>query len=156
MMRERHQEADRVFQKLFEPGVIRAEVCNVVAWRLATDTDLPLRPRELAVEFARKAVELAPEDGDVWKTLGVVQLRAGHWKESIDALQKSNTLRKGGDSSNWFFLAMAQWHLGDKDEARKCYNQGVQWMEKNQPEDEELPRFRAEAAELMSVEKKKD
>jgi hypothetical protein len=51
---------------------------------------------------------------------------------------------------------MAHWHLGDKDEARKCYNQGVQWMEKNQPENEELRRFRAEAAELLGVEKKKD
>jgi Flp pilus assembly protein TadD len=108
------------------------------------------------VEFARKAVELAPEDGTAWNTLGVALLRAGSWKESINALQKSKDLRKAGDSSNWFFLAMAHRHLGDQDEARKWYNQGVQWMEKNQPEDEELRRFRAEAAELLGIEKKQD
>jgi tetratricopeptide (TPR) repeat protein/tRNA A-37 threonylcarbamoyl transferase component Bud32 len=156
LTRERYEEANRVFGKLFEPELIRADICNYVAWRLATDADPQLRPPEITKEFARKAVELAPEDGNVWKTLGVVQFRAGHWKESINALQKSNNLCKGGDSSNWFFLAMAEWHLGDKDEARKCYDQGVQWMGKNQPEDEELPRFRAEAAELMRVEEKKD
>jgi Tetratricopeptide repeat len=89
-------------------------------------------------------------------SLGVALLRAGNWKESINALHKSKDLRKGGDSSNCFFLAMAHWHLGDQDEARKWYNRGVQWMEKNQPEDEELRRFRAEAAELLGIEKKKD
>jgi tetratricopeptide (TPR) repeat protein len=156
MLKERHQEANRVFQKLFEPELIRANVCNHVAWRLATYTDLQYRSPEIAVEFARKAVELASEDGNVWNMLGVAQFRARNWKESIHALQKSKNLRKGGDSLNWFFLAMAHWHLGDKDEARKCYNQGVHWMEKNKPENEELPRFRAEAAELLGIEKKKD
>jgi serine/threonine protein kinase/tetratricopeptide (TPR) repeat protein len=155
-MSERHKEAASVFRKLFEAELTSADLCNDVAWRLATDTDLKLRPPELAVEFARKAVELASEDGNVWNTLGVAQLRAGNWKESITTLQKSNDLRKGGDSFNWFFLAMAHWHLGDKDEARKWYNHGVQWMEKNQPKNEELRRFRAEAAELLGIEKKKD
>src|SRR5439155_14572144 len=108
-------------------------------------------PPEIAVEFARKAVDLASEDGKVWNTLGVAQLRAGNWKESINALQKSKDLHKGGDSFNWFFLAMAHWHLGENDKARKCYNQGVQWMEKNQPENEELRRFRAEAAALLGI-----
>src|SRR5262249_37570074 len=103
MMQERHPEAQRVFQKLFEPEVIRADVYNVVAWRLATDTDLPLRPPEIAVEFARKAVELAAEDANVWTTLGVVQFRAGNWQEAITALQKSQDLRKGGAGLNWFF-----------------------------------------------------
>ena len=55
-------------------------------------------------------------------------------------------IRNGGDSFDWFFLAMAHWQLDEKDEARKWYDQGVQWMEKNKPEDEELRRFREEAA----------
>src|SRR5439155_9025874 len=71
--RERHAEANRVFRKAFEPELVSADACNYVAWRLATDTDRQLRPPELAVEFARKAVELAPEDGTVWTTLGVAQ-----------------------------------------------------------------------------------
>jgi len=57
-------------------------------------------------------------------------------------------LRKGGDSLDWFFLAMTRWQLGDKQEARKWYDKAVQWMEKNQPKDEELIRFRAEAEEF--------
>ena len=41
--------------------------------------------------------------------------------------------------------------LGQKDEARQWYNRAVEWMEKNQPEDEELRHFRAEAAELLGM-----
>src|SRR5262249_31870935 len=156
MMGGRHAEANRVFRKLFEPELVSADACNQVAWGLATDTARPLRPPELAVAFARKAVELAPADGAVWTTLGVAQFRAENWQESINALQKSQEFRKGGDSVAWFFLAMAQWRLGNKDEARRWFDQAVGWMDKNQPENEELWRFRAEAAELLGLKEKKE
>jgi Flp pilus assembly protein TadD len=155
-MSGRHKEANSVFRKLFEAELISASTCNCVARRLATDMGLKLRPLEIAVEFARKAVELAPEDGNIWNTLGLAQFRAGHWNVSINAVQKSKDLRMGGDSLDWFVLAMVHWQLGDKDEARKWYNQGVQWMEKHQTENEELRLFRAEATELLGMEKKKD
>jgi hypothetical protein len=48
---------------------------------------------------------------------------------------------------------MAHWQLGDKEKARTRFDQAVQWMEKNQPNNEELRRFRAEAAELLNIEK---
>ena len=64
-------------------------------------------------------------------------------------------LRKGGDSFDWFFLAMAHWQLGEKDKAREWYDRAVQWMDKNQPKNEELRRFRAEAAELLELKEKK-
>ena len=56
-----------------------------------------------------------------------------------------------GDSREWFLLAMAHWKLGDKAEARAWYDKAVEWMEKNQPKNEELRRFRAEASELLGV-----
>jgi hypothetical protein len=72
-------------------------------------------------------------------------------------------LRQGGDAFDFFFLAMAHWQLGHKDEARQWYSQAVGWMEKNQealtkdrPHAEELKRFRAEAAELLGIDAKKD
>ena len=58
-------------------------------------------------------------------------------------------LRKGGDAVDWFFLGMAQWQLGAKDEARVSYLRAVEWMDKNKPQDEELRRFRTEAQELL-------
>ena len=65
-------------------------------------------------------------------------------------------LRNGGDSYDWFFLAMAHWRLGEKEKGRQWFDGAVQWMDKNMPKGSELGRFRAEAAELMKVEPKKD
>ncbi len=67
------------------------------------------------------------------------------------ALEKSMELRDGGDAFDWFFAAMAHWHLGNKPLARSWYDKAVTWMEKNQPKDEELIRFRAETAALLDV-----
>ena len=99
-----------------------------------------------------KAIELDPQQGGYWNTLGVARYRVGDWNEGIHALKQSNELMKGESFSfNAFFLAMAHWQLDEKDEAGKWYKQAVDWMEKNQPENEELGRFRAEAAELLGI-----
>ena len=98
-------------------------------------------------------MELSPTAGEFWNTLGVAQYRAGAWKEAIKTLTKSMELRNQGDSSEYFFLAMSHEQLGEKIAARKWNDRGVQWLEKNKPQDVEFKRFRAEAAELLSQKK---
>ena len=102
----------------------------------------------------RKPSNLTPRKRTNWNTLGAAHYRAGDWKAAIEALTKSMELGKGGDSTDWFFLAMAHWQLGDKTQARSWYDKAVPWMEKNQPKNEELIRFRAEAAALLEVNEK--
>jgi tetratricopeptide (TPR) repeat protein len=107
---------------------------------------------------ARKAVELAPQSSMAWQMLGWAHYRTGDWRASVEALEKSCALQdnpKGGDSFQWFFLAMAHWQLGAKDKARELYDRAVEWMDKNQPKNEELRRFRAEAAQLLELKEKK-
>jgi eukaryotic-like serine/threonine-protein kinase len=128
---------------------------NNLAWALATCTDAKLRDSKQAVELAKKAVELAPKQGDAWNTLGVAQYRASDWKAAIETLTRSMELRSGGGSTDWFFLAMAHWQLGDKLQARSWFDRAIPWMDKNQPKNEELIRFRAEAAALLEVKEKK-
>jgi hypothetical protein len=62
---------------------------------------------------------------------------------------------KGGDAAQWFFLAMAQWQLGQKDKAREWYDRAVGWMDKNEPKNVELRRFRVEASKLLELKEKK-
>jgi hypothetical protein len=50
---------------------------------------------------------------------------------------------------------MAKWQLGDRRAAREWNDKAVEWMQKNQPNDAELIRFRSEAAELLGVNEKK-
>src|SRR5262249_5451645 len=126
-----------------------AEVPNGLAWRLANAADAKQRDGRQAVAFAQLAVKAAPANGNYWITLGAAHYRAGNWKEAVAALEKSMELRKGGDSFDWFFLAMAHWQLGEKQKAHKWFDQAVQWMDKNQPMNEVLHRFRSEALELL-------
>jgi tetratricopeptide (TPR) repeat protein len=123
---------------------------NLLAWRLATEPDARFRDGKRAFELARKLVERAPSEGMYRNTLGVAEYRAGDWKAAIASLDMSRVMLNGNfESFNLFFLAMAHWQLGDKEQAGNYYRQAVQWMEKNQPKNEELVRFRAEAAELL-------
>jgi serine/threonine protein kinase/tetratricopeptide (TPR) repeat protein len=133
---------------------------NNLAWLLATSQDVKFRDPRLAVAHAKKAIELAPSEGTFWlvfwNTLGVSQYRNGDWKEAIEALMKSVQICKGGDSNDFFFLAMAHWQLNEKDKARAWYDRAVAWMDKHDPKNEELKRFRAEAAALLGLAKARD
>jgi tetratricopeptide (TPR) repeat protein len=107
-----------------------------------------------AIVTAREAIKLAPQSSLAWQVVGWAHYRNGDWKASIEALEKSCALQdnpKGGDAGQWFFLAMAHWQLGEKEKARKWFDQATDWLDKNQPKNEEFRRFRAEAAELMGI-----
>jgi serine/threonine protein kinase/Flp pilus assembly protein TadD len=120
-----------------------------LAWFLANCPARQFRDPDRAVSLAKEAVELAPKGGDCWRTLGAAQYRAGDWNSAIAALKRATENRSGGDSAEWFFLAMAYWRLGDKQQARAWYDRAVRWMDEHQPRDEKLRRCRAEAAAVL-------
>jgi tetratricopeptide (TPR) repeat protein len=126
------------------PGLL-----NNLAWVLATCPEPKVRDPRRAVKLATKAIELEPKNASYWNTLGQAHYRAGSPKEAVAALEKSVELRKGGDCSDWLFLAMARWQLGEKDEAERWYGQAVRSMDKDRPQDENVRRLAAEAAELL-------
>jgi tetratricopeptide (TPR) repeat protein len=124
---------------------------NDCAWVLANCPVLTVRDPAKAVLLAREAVDLMPSAGPYWNTLAVALYRAGDWPGSITAAKKSLELRDGGDSFDWFFLAMSHWKLDQKDEARSWYGKAADAMNRDQSQNKELIRFRAEAAELMGM-----
>jgi tetratricopeptide (TPR) repeat protein/tRNA A-37 threonylcarbamoyl transferase component Bud32 len=136
------------------PGM--AEWHNELAWLLANYPGLKLGEPGQAVAHAKKAVELAPGRSDFWNTLGVAQYRNGAWKAAIEALMKSVQIGKGGDSNDFFFLAMAHGQLNEKEKARAWYDRAVAWMDKYQPQNKELKRFHAEATALLGLVKAAD
>jgi serine/threonine protein kinase len=128
-----------------------ASIHNDLAWLQATRPDVPFRDPAGAVASACKAVELDPTKGAYWNTLGVAYCQARQAKEALAALAKSMELRRGGDSFDWFFLAMAHAQLGQKEDAWKWHKKAIEWMDKHQPGNSELRRFREEAATLLNV-----
>ena len=126
------------------------EANNNFAWCLATCPSGAHRDAARAVALARRAVELAPEQGGSWNTLGVALYRTGDDRSAVGALDKSMSLRRGGDPFDWLFLAMAHRQLGNLPEARRWYEQSLKWLEQKQSRSPELRRFRAEAQAVLS------
>jgi len=68
-----------------------ARLLNSIAWELAIH-DFRL---DDALELAKKAVRLAPEDGNIWDTLGEVHARRGEYAEAVRAEQEAVALSAG-------------------------------------------------------------
>ncbi|HZV06502.1 MAG TPA: tetratricopeptide repeat protein [Gemmataceae bacterium] len=126
---------------------------NALAWLLANCPDRALRDPAQALQLAKQAVKGAPKNSEYRNTLGAAHYRVGEWQKAVDALNESMRLNRGGDATDWFFLAMAHWRLGDKNEGRKWHQKAVESMDKKQSQDEELRQFRAESAQLLATEK---
>lgn len=146
---DRFRDSEAAYRKAVDLAPTVSVYCNNLAWLLATCPDTAQRNPQQALQWALKAVELRPTAGGHWNTLGVAHFRNADWDASISALTKSIELTSGGDSSDFFFLAMAHWHLGNQDKARQWMDQARQSMQRSGPQDRELQRFRAESAELL-------
>jgi serine/threonine protein kinase len=144
---EFHQARQQFYGLLRETCPATAEEYRQLAWFMATAFDTELRDPQQAVELARKALEMDPIRQKCTYTLGVALYQAGEMNAALEALQKPSYT----DAAKFFFLAMAQWRLGDTERARKSYDRAIEWMDKNGPRDEELPHFRAEAATLLGI-----
>jgi serine/threonine protein kinase/tetratricopeptide (TPR) repeat protein len=130
------------------------------------------RKLDEAIAWYRKAIELDPKSVIAWQCLGWVQYRAGNWKASIEALEKSCILQNPGDFGQWIVMSLAHWKLAiEKDlpeqerdrhmtEARRWYDHAVKqignrvWGEKLF--DQALQAFLKEAAELLGVKVKQE
>ena len=68
-----------------------------------------------------------------------------HWPPA----RRSMALSKGGNASDWFFMAMALWQKGDKDKARMWFEKAVAWTREKDPKNKELLQFWEEAGDIL-------
>jgi tetratricopeptide (TPR) repeat protein len=150
-----YRESAAVYDILLAKAPDQVRYQNNLAWLLATCPLEEVRDPRRAIELARNAVEVEPTNASIWNTVGTALYRNRDWSGAIDSLNRSMSLL--GDNSplfsnNAFFLAMAHWQLGHKDEARQWYCRALEWMERSKLNGGELSRFRAEAASLLGLE----
>jgi hypothetical protein len=122
---------------------------NDSAWTLISHPDLDHHDIARAIQLAEQAITLEPESATYWNTLGIAYFRARDWKATTHALEQAVELSGGGTSFDHFFLAMAWWQQGDKEQAHHWYWRGNAWMEEHNPDHETLIRFRKEATALL-------
>jgi len=127
-----------------------AEAADILR-QLATDDlhETGATPAKEAAEFASRATKLAPKDARNWSLLAAAEYRLADWKAVDAALKKAIELPEGGTSDNQFLLAIAQWQLSNKTEARKWYEKAVSAMATGNAGDGEVKRLRAEIEKLL-------
>jgi tetratricopeptide (TPR) repeat protein len=138
-----------------------------LAWCLASPQSINRTQEELdqAIAHAKRAVELSGEGFlpliESHTGLGVAFYRNGQLSDAATHLTKVIELENGATektpTGEWdksicsFFLAMTRWQQGQQDEARRWYDDAAAWLQDKKPNDAELLRFRAEAAELLGI-----
>jgi tetratricopeptide (TPR) repeat protein len=109
-----------------------------------------LRDPMEAVAVAQQAVVCAPEQRAFWNTLGLAHYRGGEYSLAQSALRKSMEFSGGGDPNDWLILAMLAWKKGERNDARRWYNQSARWLQSH-PLTDELYHLRKDASEMMNI-----
>lgn len=125
-----------------------AEARNNTAWSMALPPDRPRREYDETAEHARKAIALAPKNGNHHNTLALIEYRLDHPDRAIAAAERSLALQ-GGNAWDWFFLAMALARKGEKDKAAQWFDKAVAQTKEKDPQNLQLRQFWAEAAKLL-------
>jgi tetratricopeptide (TPR) repeat protein len=79
-----------------------------------------LRDVDLALEMARRGLELTPDDEEARQSLAWALFRAGQWQACVDATPHAEALASGtiaDDAEPHSILAMALWQTGRRDQA---------------------------------------
>jgi tetratricopeptide (TPR) repeat protein/tRNA A-37 threonylcarbamoyl transferase component Bud32/DNA-directed RNA polymerase subunit RPC12/RpoP len=124
--------------------------CDQVAVALSSFRDPKLRDPLRAVDFARKALAIAPSNPQYWHTLGVAQYRAGRWQAALESLENAMLLQNGGDGLDWYFVAMANWQVGNKGSARDYFRRAEEWKAKEHVGADDLQGLDREVAQLVT------
>ncbi|HEV3167063.1 MAG TPA: serine/threonine-protein kinase [Isosphaeraceae bacterium] len=124
------------------------EVSNQIAWILATTPGFGPKEHELAVKLGKEIIAAKPDERNYWNTLGVALYRLGAWTDARSALERSMHLCGGGDPYDWYVLAMVEWQLDHKDQARQWFDHATQNKPKDEPRDD-LRCLQKEAQDLI-------
>jgi serine/threonine-protein kinase len=123
------------------------ELKTTLAYWLCAFPNVRLRDPLRAVELA----QATPAASRKPASLGPAYYRAGRWKESIRELEKTSDVLHHDTVGIWLFLTMAHWQNGDKEKARRLYDQTIAWMGKHRLISYSDRCLRTEAAELLKV-----
>jgi tetratricopeptide (TPR) repeat protein len=110
---------------------------SVLARSCAMARKCPIDPAQ-AVHWANQAVARA---NYAWyiHVLGLAQYRAGQFDQALQSFTRANVEYWSARYLNWFGLALVHHRLGHPDEARRCLDKGIQWLERERPRSPEQP-----------------
>jgi WD40 repeat protein/tRNA A-37 threonylcarbamoyl transferase component Bud32 len=130
---------------------------NDASWRVVSKPGAAETAYRHALLQAQEASRLAPGAGELLNTLGVAQYRAGQYQAALETLTESDKIQAGqlhvSHPADIAFLAMANYQLGQKEQARAHLQRLRELMTNPKPinwsEDGEARAFQREAEALI-------
>ena len=132
---QRYDEMEQHLRQAIRLRPLDPQAYNALGYSLA---DRNVRLDE-ARELIQKAVELAPRDPFIRDSLGWVAFRQGRLQEARDLLESAFKARP--DAEIAAHLGEVLWSIGQQDEARRIWRQGLTLREDNQTLRETLRRL---------------
>jgi tetratricopeptide (TPR) repeat protein len=128
-----------------------ARLLSSAAWDVVKRSDYSTDLYARALEAARRARELQPDNGAFWNTFGVAQYRIGRFEDAHATLTRSDTLNDG-HPADMAFLAMSLARIGEADAAQRELER-LRRLMRRQPwtNDPQSLRFLREAQTLVEV-----
>jgi WD40 repeat protein len=108
---------------------------NRASWSIVHRPDASPPAYRQALEHAETACRLAPWNPDHFDTLGAARYRAGLYADAVDPLSQARRMRGSASVSNLAFTAMAQLHLGLRQEASATLRELQSEMSRLQSDD---------------------
>jgi len=153
---DRKLEAEQAYQqelalreKLAAEFTEDAGLVRDFAYLLANCPEVKLRQPQQAVELAKKAATMNPQDAASQSVLGIAHYRAGDWRAALVVLEQAEKM-PGKYEGGPLVLAMAHWRLNDKQKANAWFRQANAWMDQYHPCDEELRLLHGEARTTLA------
>jgi cytochrome c-type biogenesis protein CcmH/NrfG len=102
----------------------RKEPTNAAAWDQLRSTYLTLRQTDDALNAAKKAVELAPDDVRMWRNLGAIYVDIDDSEKALRALEQV-AMRDAADAENIKQIGILNAQLGRLPEAKVAFDQAL-------------------------------
>jgi serine/threonine protein kinase len=121
---------------------------------LAMCPDPETRDPERAIELGPGCIAEAPGDKRPVVYLGIAHYRAGQWQRAVEVLTESVNLdpERVGEGYDKFFLAAAHWRLGNREQARRVFQEAQEWWDRIKTDDEVLHIYHDEITALIESE----
>ncbi|MEQ1827138.1 MAG: protein kinase [Pirellula sp.] len=138
------------FQRSIAIDPNNASALNNYAWMLVTDTTSTAVEFKKSAELAAKAVEISPNNLNLWNTYALALYRVDRNSDAMHAIDEAIRLGKGGTTLDWYFKSMISSRLGNHDESQSWYGRAESRRMTQSPDNVELRRFSEEARRIIA------
>ncbi|HEY6447254.1 MAG TPA: tetratricopeptide repeat protein [Acidobacteriaceae bacterium] len=144
-----YDEIEAVYRRALQAQPNHPVLLNSLAWYFIAAPDIRQRHAQEGLDLAERAHAVAPGNAAILNTLGLAQVRNGHWDDAIATLQQSIAQDGGREPTDYFFLAMAQHGKGDQAAAAASFAKGLSLAGNEAAANPELAMLKQEAAAAL-------